>query len=155
MEEYVRIREQIAAITTYDEFEEAASQLGQLEAGSLFETLWSLSLNSSAEPWSEMASLLLIKIQPLPNRSLDQLLEDIHTSSLDASNRTVSFFLITQFGQSSLRTRVSDFLRTLPESSVRSRVDVIHYWSSFPAVMLCEPLQSWEFRDMYGIADDA
>jgi len=153
MENIQQLTEEIRAIGTYDDFLRVRRLLTQYGHTEVFGFLWPLSIQRPTAGFDVSAGYMLAELQPSSMRSIESLLADIHESSLDASNRIVPFYLVSEFGKHKVLEACARFIGLLPTSSSRSRVDAVQYWASMSASELCKQFHDWEARDMYGIAD--
>ncbi len=153
MEISQQLEERLGAITNYDDFFELRRRIQSSEDPGVFHALWRLALERTPNGASGMAGYMLAELQPDLDEPLNELLRQVHMSLLDASNRIVPFYLVSQFGRAQVTQAAAEFLATVPESP-RSRVDAVLYWSSFPASELCKPFHDWEAREMYGVSDE-
>ena len=153
METSQQLEERLARITSYDDFFEARRHIESNGDPGLFRALWHLALQRTSSGAAGMAGYLLAELQPDLDEPLEELLHHVHASLLDASNKIVPFYLVSQFGRGRVRQAAAALLASVPESP-RSRVDAVLYWSSFPASKLCKPFHDWEAREMYGVSDE-
>jgi len=153
MENIQQLTEEMRAIGTYDDFLRVRRLLTQYGDAEVFGFLWPLSIQHPGAGFDVSAGYMLVELQPNSMRSIEALLADIHDSSLDASNRIIPFYLISEFGKHKVLEACIRFIGQLPANSPRSRVDAVQYWASMPASELCKRFHDWEARDMYGIAD--
>lgn len=151
METALDLQVALGEVETYDDFCEVRSKFSGPGFENSFQSLWPLAIQRGNS--AEMAGYMLIELQPDTDHGIESLLEQIHCSELDASNRSVPFYLVSQFGRGVVMRAASSFVTALPSEAPRSKVDAVLYWSSFPASELCKSFHDWEARDTYGIAD--
>lgn len=155
METISDLQEKLRGINTYDDFFEVRRTMTGYSEETVFRSLWSLAVRRAGDESTGMAGYMLAELQPDAQESLESLLSQVHASELDASNRIVPFYLISQFGKHVVLQACARFIGALPQGSPRSRVDAVLYWAGFPASDLCKHFHDWEARDMYGVPDDA
>ena len=153
METIRNLEAELGKIASYDDFCHTCSLFAGSSHQVVFQALWPPAIGRSDA--TEMAGYMLAELQPDSNHGIESLMAQIHSSALDASNRIVPFYLVSQFGRRTVLRAASDFIRSLPQGSPRSRVDAVQYWAAFPASELCKQFHDWEARDTYGISDDA
>ncbi len=153
METIQNLEAELGKTASYDDFCDARSLFSNSSHHIVFQALWPLAIGRTDA--KEMAGYMLAELQPDSDQSIKLLMAQIHSSALDASNRIVPFYLVSQFGRRTVLRAASDFIKSLPQGSPRSRVDAVQYWAAFPASELCKQFHDWEARDMYGISDDA
>jgi hypothetical protein len=151
MKESESLVEALGRVVTYDDFVRVCQMLNGRTAQDLFETLFPLAIRIG--PASGTAARMLIELQPSCSLELPVLLGQIHAAQLDASNREVPFYLVSQFGQRAVLQEAAKFLALLPKGGPRSKVDAISYWASMPAAELCKRFHLWEAEDGNGNAD--
>jgi hypothetical protein len=134
----------LSRVATYVEYARVCESLNGQTAEEMFQALFPLAIHEG--PASATASHMLVDLQPSCPIDLQELLVNIHSSTLDASNRSVPFYLVTQFGQRAILSAAAKFG---PSPNVRSIV----YWACIPAARLREPFLEWEDKMMD--ADDA
>jgi len=146
------LRERLGGIANYEDFLEVVSLFSQQESAPDFEVLWPIAIG--CDECAEMAGYILAQLQPDTDQSIEKLLAQVHSSDLDASNRIVPFYLVCQFGRPAVARAAFEFVKSLPPTASRSKVDAVRYWASLPASELCKGFHGWEFRDTYEIAGD-
>jgi hypothetical protein len=134
----------LGRVATYVEYAGVCESFNGQTAEEIFRSLFPLAINVG--PASAIASHLLVDLQPCCPIELPELLANIHSSTLDASNCGVPFYLVTQFGQRAILCEAENFG---PSPNVQSIV----YWAVKPAARLREPFLEWEDELME--ADDA
>lgn len=139
MSKSLPLTEVLSRVATYAEYARVCESFNGTAAEEIFQSLFPLAIH--AGPVSTIASHVLVDLQPACPRELSDLLENIHSSTLDASNRSVPFYLISQFGQRAV-------LREAARFGASAKVRSIVYWASMPAARLCEPFRVWEDKLM-------
>ncbi|KPF68899.1 hypothetical protein IP84_06675 [beta proteobacterium AAP99] len=143
MKETELLESALSSIKTDEQFLVLHKRLSEVDVETVFVGLWQTALAGRGNSASVQASRMLVALQPDAPRSLEELIRDIHASKLDASNRLVPFYLVTQFGKHAVTVEALRFLDELPIGSDRSRVECVNYWASAPAELLCQPLHDW------------
>jgi hypothetical protein len=144
MSDPLPIEDVLSRVATYVEYSRVCESFNGQTAEETFQSLFPLATHVG--PASAIASYLLVDLQPYCPIELPELLAKIHSSTLDASNRSVPFYLVTQFGQRAI-------LRAAAEFGSSPNVRSIVYWVGMPAARLREPFLKWE--DALMDADDA
>lgn len=134
----------LSRVATYVDYARVCESFNGQTAEEMFQALFPLAIHVG--PASAIASHMLVDLQPGCPIELQELLEKIHSSTLDASNCSVPFYLVTQFGQRAILSAAAEFG---PSPNVRSIV----YWTCKPAARLRAPFLEWEDKMMD--ADDA
>jgi hypothetical protein len=150
------LKEQLAGITTYDEFQQLRQSLSNHKQDDLYRFLFKLAINGREDLAPKMAGYMLIELQPNCSDTLYDVLTQIHLSSYFLSFREVPFYLVTQFGKHTLLDEAKQFVKKLPkDKSENSRVDTIIYWASMPASELCKGFHDWESEAFLEAAENS
>lgn len=154
MEALTNLRDTLGKVVNYDDFLTARRRLDDVPPDRLFEALWALAIQRDEGLAAVIAGFMLVERQPDTDRTLASLLTQIHASQLDASNKTVPFYLIAQFGKAAVLRASKDFLASVPPEQELSRVDSVRYWAHSPAASLCFGFHDWVCRFFYEIPDE-
>ena len=134
----------LSRVRTYAEYARVCESFNGKTDEVIFDSLFTLAINAGSG--SGIASHMLVDLQPVCPIELPPLLAKIHSASIDPSNSSLPFYLVTQFGQRSI---LREAARVVPSQSVRS----ILYWITKPAINLCKDFEMLE--NILMDADDA
>jgi hypothetical protein len=138
------LEEVLSRVSTWADYGRACESFNGQTAEEVFQSLFPLAIHEG--PASGIASHLLVSLQPICPTDLPDLLARIHASTLDASNCSVPFYLVSQFGQRALLHAAAKF-------GPSPNINKVLYWACKPASRLCEPFVAWE--NEMADADDA
>ena len=133
------LSKQFAEVKTSTAFFEFIHNLQHWPQTELFEVLFAIASDCRAHPWPSyaVASDLLVSLDPRCPITCREALVRLDRAHLEASLRSLPFYLVTQFGKHHVLQEVEKFIAESGLSEVECQAaSTVRYWSQKPASRL-------------------
>ena len=143
-------REQISKITNYDSFMEVESELLKSNESSIFNLLIKTCTEQNGGDSADFyAGMLLIHIEPKHQLTCSEILKKIASSNWNLSERSLPFYLISQFGKWNTLEEIEIILNQSTLSKEQTvLIETIRYWVKHPTSTLSAPLNYFEWQEV-------
>ena len=142
-------REQISKITNYDSFMEVESELLKSNESSVFNLLIKTCTEQNGDSADIYAGMLLIQIEPKHQLMCSEILKIIANSNWNLSEKSLPFYLISQFGKWNTLKEIEIILNQSNLSKEQIvLIEGIRYWVKHPTSSLSEPLNYFEGQEV-------